>query len=96
MPLPSGTKYRVKTIIKDGCKKKIRLAFDPKGDVIEHKKIHYTKVPAEQIHKLFDPEYLHMEKIDGAAALYKLLSDRIEILSYRPTTAGRRWCGKSC
>jgi hypothetical protein len=39
MPLPSGTKYRVKTIIKDGIKKKIRLAFNLKGDVIEHKKL---------------------------------------------------------
>ena len=58
-------------------------------EVIKHKKVHYVKVPAEDIHKLFDPEYLHMEKIDGAAALYKLFSDRIEVLSYRPTTTGR-------
>lgn len=39
MPLPPGTKYRVKTIVKNGVKKKIRLAFNPKGDVIEHKKL---------------------------------------------------------
>jgi len=39
MPLPEGTRYRVKTIIKNGVKKKIRLAFDPKGNVIEHKKL---------------------------------------------------------
>ncbi len=58
-------------------------------DVIEHKKIHYTQVPAEEVHKVMNPEYLHMEKLDGAAALYKLLSDRIEVMSYRPTTAGR-------
>ena len=58
-------------------------------DVIQHKKVHYAKVPAKDVAKLFDKEYLHEEKIDGAAALYKLLSDRIEILSYRPTTTGR-------
>lgn len=39
MPLPKGTRYRVKTIIRDGIKKKIRLAFNKKGDVIEHKKL---------------------------------------------------------
>ena len=46
-------------------------------DVIEHKKVRYSKVPAADVEKLFDPEYLHMEKIDGAAALYKLFSDKI-------------------
>jgi hypothetical protein len=39
MPLPEGTKYRVKTTIKNGIKTKIRLAFDKKGKVIEHKKL---------------------------------------------------------
>lgn len=39
MPLPEGTRYRVKTIIKDGIKKMIRLAFDKKGKVIEAKKL---------------------------------------------------------
>jgi putative aminopeptidase FrvX len=40
MPTPPGTKYRVKTIIKkSGEKAKLRLAFDPKGNVIEHKKL---------------------------------------------------------
>lgn len=58
-------------------------------EVIKHKKVHYAKVPAEEVHKLFDPEYLHQEKLDGSAALYKLFSDRIEALSYRPTTTGR-------
>ena len=58
-------------------------------DVIEHKKVHYAKVPAKDIAKLFDPKYLHQAKIDGAAALYRVLADRIEVLSYRPTTAGR-------
>jgi len=58
-------------------------------DVIKHNKVHYAKVPAADVAKLFDEEYLHGEKIDGAAALYRVLSDRIEVLSYRPTTAGR-------
>ena len=41
MPMPPGTRYRVKTIIKDGVKKKIRLAFDPKTNkVLEAKKLH--------------------------------------------------------
>ena len=58
-------------------------------DVIKHKKVKYSKVDQKDVEKLFDPEYLHMEKIDGAAALYKLFSDKIEILSYRPTTTGK-------
>jgi len=58
-------------------------------DVIKHQKVHYAKVPAEDVAKLFDEKYLHEEKIDGAAALYKLFSDKVEVLSYRPTTAGR-------
>lgn len=58
-------------------------------DVIEHKKVRYAKVPAEDVEKLFDENYLHSEKLDGAAALYKLFSDKIEVLSYRPTTTGR-------
>ena len=58
-------------------------------DVIEHKKLRYAKVPASDVEKLFSEDYLHQEKIDGAAALYKLFSDRIEVLSYRPTSEGR-------
>ena len=58
-------------------------------EAIKHNKIHYTKVPASEIGKLFDKDYLHEAKLDGSAALFKLLSDRIEVLSYRPTTKGR-------
>jgi ATP-dependent DNA ligase len=47
------------------------------------KKLKYTKVPAEQVDKLFSPDYMVQEKIDGASALYHLLGDRIEALSYR-------------
>jgi hypothetical protein len=39
-PMPKGTRYRVKTIIKEGKKIKIRLAFDPKTNkVLEAKKL---------------------------------------------------------
>ena len=58
-------------------------------EIIDHKKVHYSKVPQEDVEKMFDPEYLASEKIDGAAALYKLFSDKIEVLSYRPSTLGR-------
>jgi hypothetical protein len=58
-------------------------------DAIKHNKVHYAKVPAADVHKMFDAEYLAQEKIDGAAAFYQLFSDRIEALSYRPTTKGR-------
>ncbi len=40
MPMPEGTRYRVKTYVKDGIKKKIRLAFSPKTNkVLEAKKL---------------------------------------------------------
>ena len=52
-------------------------------------KVRYTKVPEEDVEKLFDPEYLTSEKIDGAAALYHLMSDRIEALSYRVSKQGK-------
>ena len=37
---------------------------------IPHKKVHYTKVPQEEVQKLFDPNYLASLKIDGAACLH--------------------------
>jgi hypothetical protein len=44
MPLPKNTRYRVKTIIKNKKKVKIRLAFDPKTNkVIEAKKLKEKK-----------------------------------------------------
>ncbi len=52
-------------------------------------KLRYTKVPAEDVGRLFDPEYLASEKIDGASALIKLLDDKIEVLSYRTSASGR-------
>ena len=43
-PMPKGTRYRVKTIIKNGKKTKIRLAFDPKTNkVLEAKKLNKEK-----------------------------------------------------
>ena len=40
MPMPPGTRFRVKTIIKNKKKVQIRLAFDPKTNkVLEAKKL---------------------------------------------------------
>jgi len=55
---------------------------------IPHNKVRYSKVDAEDVEKLFNPDYLISEKIDGAAALYKLFADKIEILSYRTSKRG--------
>jgi len=46
-------------------------------------KMRYTKIPSEQVDKVFSKDYLVQEKVDGASALYHLLADRIEVLSYR-------------
>jgi len=43
MPLPPGTRVRVKTIIKNGQTKKVRLAFDKNNKVIEAKPLHKNK-----------------------------------------------------
>ncbi len=58
-------------------------------EVIENKKVHYTKVPAKDVEKLFNEDYLASAKIDGAAALVKLMGDKIEVLSYRTTKEGK-------
>jgi len=42
MPLPPGTRVRVKTIIKNGQQKKVRLAFKG-GKVIEAVPLHKNK-----------------------------------------------------
>jgi hypothetical protein len=52
-------------------------------------KLRYTKVPASEVDKVFDPKYLVQEKLDGASALYHVLSDRIDVLSYRVSKTGR-------
>lgn len=52
-------------------------------------KLKYTSIPATKVDKLFDPAYLHQEKIDGASALYHLLADKIEAVSYRQSKTGR-------
>ena len=53
-------------------------------------KLRYTSVPAEKVDKLFDPNYMVQEKVDGASALYHLLADRIEAVSYRVSKDGGR------
>jgi hypothetical protein len=52
-------------------------------------KLKYTKVPAEDVEKLFNKDYMVQEKLDGASALFHLLGDRIEAVSYRTNKAGR-------
>ena len=49
----------------------------------------YTLIPAADVQKVFDPKYLVQEKIDGAAMLFKLFSDKIEAVSYRSTKEGK-------
>ncbi len=46
-------------------------------------KIRYKSVDADDVDKLFDGDWMVSEKIDGAAAIYKLFGDKIEVLSYR-------------
>jgi len=43
----------------------------------------YTSVPAAEVDKLFNPNYLVQAKIDGGSALFHLLEDKIEAISYR-------------
>lgn len=56
---------------------------------LEFKKTHYTKVPAADVDKLLQPGMSTSAKIDGAAAFLKLLKDRVELVSYRASKAGR-------
>lgn len=60
-----------------------------KPDEVGLNKLKYTSVPADKVEKLFNPDYLAQEKIDGASALYHLLADRIEAVSYRHGVGGR-------
>jgi hypothetical protein len=49
----------------------------------EYKKISYRVVPAKDVEQLFTPENVVTAKIDGSAAWYEILGDKIEALSYR-------------
>jgi len=59
------------------------------NEMLPHKKVNYKQVPAEDVEKLFNEDYLTTAKLDGAAMLYKILGDRIEVLSYRADKAGK-------
>ena len=61
---------------------------DTPTEGIEAEKVHYTKVPAEQIDKLMDPKYVMTGKVDGALVFAKLMKDHVEVLSHRKTRAG--------
>jgi uncharacterized membrane protein (UPF0127 family) len=56
---------------------------------IEQEKIRYRKLPASQVDKLFNKDYVVAEKIDGAAAYLRLMKDHVEALSYRTDVEGR-------
>jgi len=49
----------------------------------------YTLVPEKDVDRVFDPKYLVQAKLDGASALFRLLHDRIDAVSYRTTKTGK-------
>ncbi len=55
---------------------------------VQMEKLKYATIPAEEVDKLFDDKYLVTAKLDGASALYHLLADKIDILSYRTNKDG--------
>lgn len=80
--------YVLKKVGKMGSKAWLMINTTP-SEVIENQKVHYRKVPAEDVEKLFSKDYLASEKIDGASALINLLGDEIQVLSYRTTKEGK-------
>ena len=53
---------------------------------VPYQKTHYTKVPPSDANKVFDglqPGSSVQAKVDGAAALTKILDDKLEVVSYR-------------
>jgi len=54
-----------------------------------HKKVHYTIVDPKDVEKVLDGSYAVSAKIDGASALFSILKDKIEAISYRTDTRGR-------
>jgi DNA ligase D-like protein (predicted 3'-phosphoesterase) len=54
-----------------------------------HQKEHYKLVPQKDVEKVLDGSYAVSAKIDGAAALFQVLKDHIEALSYRTDKEGR-------
>jgi hypothetical protein len=57
-------------------------------ETIPGEKIHYTKIPSENIDKLMNPSYVLAAKIDGAAAFAKLMKNHVDVLSYRTSKEG--------
>jgi len=55
----------------------------------QHKKVKYTKVDPVDVEKVLDGSYAVSAKIDGAAALFEVMKNRIEAVSYRPTKEGK-------
>jgi 2'-5' RNA ligase len=72
---------------------RFRLQQTPKGWILinatktetrlPYEKVHYQQVEEDAVDKLFTPKNLVTAKIDGSAAFYELLGDKIEALSAR-------------
>jgi hypothetical protein len=58
-------------------------------ETIPGEKVHYTKIPAEKIDKLMDPNYIMSAKIDGAAAFARMMKNHVDVLSYRTSATGK-------
>jgi hypothetical protein len=68
----------------------ILLNATPK-EVIPYKKVHYTRIPADQVEatlQQLQPGSSVQAKIDGAASLVRLLEDGVEVTSYRAAKDG--------
>lgn len=56
---------------------------------VTYKKVKYKTIPASEIDKLFDQDYVMSHKIDGSAAFVRLVKDHAEALSYRASSEGK-------
>ncbi len=79
---------------------RFRLQQTPRGWILinatktetrlPYEKVHFQQVDEDAVDKLFTPKNLVTAKIDGSAAFYELLGDKIEALSYRTSKATGR------
>lgn len=54
-----------------------------------HKKVRYARVSPKQVDEVLKKGNAVSAKIDGAAALFEVLKDKIEAVSYRPSKEGK-------
>lgn len=76
----------------------VRSKADPKQwilanitptNTIQQKKMHYIKLPDDQVKQVLTDEFFISPKIDGAAAFYRLAGKKMDALSYRTSVTGR-------